>query len=219
MERCKRIRDVLNGGENYLPFFTALSYYLEDREIDKPAWLVDEETQLDILYYVRSRNKPISELIIFTLETIDSEKLTDEALGTIVDLIYRKYYRKWDRQWALLNASYEALHDFDIERKRTPDLTTATESDTKITTDETNTKYAFNSSEPVGTNNKKVETSGTKTNNIVSTHEGGTDSIVESGIKTRTKQELLLQELDVLEKNFFDMLFSDLDSELCLSIY
>lgn len=120
---------------------------------------------------------------------------------------------------------------------------------TTRTSDESNDIYGFNSASPVGDSTAKVETSETTTGSAEAntthnqrTHKGtdtrdttlnhtetksGTDTkkftvnekISRSGRST-TGAELLQKELDFRSKNlFYNMVFDDMDRELCIQIY
>lgn len=120
---------------------------------------------------------------------------------------------------------------------------------TTRTSDESNDIYGFNSASPVGDKTAKVETSETTTGSAEAntthnqrTHKGtdtrdttldhtetksGTDTkkftvneTISRNGRNATGAELLQKELDFRSKNlFYNMVFDDMDRELCIQIY
>lgn len=161
-------------------------------------------------------------------------------INTIIKL---KYYEKWKRLWNTKIANYDALspYDMSVEDELLRDNTTFhdkgnasnTDNATQHSTTEENStengRYGFNSSDSVPVDKSSSEYDGTvatgsngtsdyekwttrdTTNKRTISRKGNTGNI--------TKQELLTEERKVLEWEFWEVVFKDLDSVLCRSKY
>lgn len=123
---------------------------------------------------------------------------------------------------------------FDTTDERTPDLTKTTNGTGSTTTDSETGIYGFNSSDsnPSGTidgnqtdtitDRTETETgtdTSTKTGTITDT-ETGTDTIERSGnIGVTTSQQMLQSEIEIRQYDFFQGIYKDIDSILCLKSY
>ena len=180
-----------------------------------------------------SANKYISPLLKRLYDRTRSAEYPYTALNTqIARLIYNRFAPKWKKIYDALMTEYNPLENYSMVEERTPDLTFEdTENvNTEVTTNrETNasSKYkGFNASDPVtitttdGTDD--VTTSGASEDNEthkVSTHTG-TETLTRSGnIGVTTSQQMLESEFKVRQYDFYKMVYNDIDSILCLSIY
>ena len=131
-----------------------------------------------------------------------------------------------------LMTEYNPLENYSMEEERTPDLsfeeTQNEKSDIKTEreTHATNSYKGFNASDPVVVNktdgNEDVETSGAKLDNEVSktTTHTGSETLTRSGnIGVTTSQQMLESEFKVRQYDFYKMIYNDIDSVLCLSVY
>ena len=122
--------------------------------------------------------------------------------------------------------------DLTEERKVNTDLTTSTEND--VTDSDI---YGFNSGNPnpsgkitrngdvvvTGDADNNVETThttGDADNNVITDKESGTRTIERHGnIGVTTSQQMLQSEFEVRKYDFYKMIYSDIDSILCLKTY
>lgn len=190
----------------------------------------DNYRDLDIEYYVGySADKYISPL---TQKLLDHYNNVDDANGDIAKMIYRRFATKWKKIYDALMTQYNPLENYSMLEERTPELTTnETENvNTKVTTNrETNasSKYkGFNASDPVTittTDGKEdVTTSGASADNETHrvTENTGKETLTRSGnIGVTTSQQMLESEFKVRQYDFYKMVYNDIDSILCLSIY
>lgn len=150
----------------------------------------------------------------------------------LANTIYRRFAVKWKKIYDALMTEYNPLENYSMLEERTPDLTTEeTENvNSEVTTNrETNasSKYkGFNASDPVTITttdgSEDVTTSGASADN--ETHRvienTGTETLTRSGnIGVTTSQQMLESEFKVRQYDFYKMIYNDIDSVLCLSIY
>lgn len=188
-------------------------------------------------YYERLRK--------FIAENEDITQTAEEYVGT---QIRERFKDKWEREYSLLYTStYNPIADYDHtehkvgdnEDKTTYNTTVKDESATETNLTETysggtqNDIYGYNSVVPVGdnksTNNNHTTTVGSpdhntteneskKTGTETDTHDID-ETITKSGRHT-SAAELAEQELDFRNRlKFFDIVFKDIDSIICLEIY
>lgn len=155
------------------------------------------------------------------------------ALNTmIVKVIYNRFAEKWKHIYDALMTEYNPLENYSMEEIRTPDLsfdeTENEKSDIKTSRETTATnKYkGFNADDPVTINKtdgkEDVEISGAKLDNEVSktTTHTGTETLTRAGnIGVTTSQQMLESEFKVRQYDFYKMIYNDIDSVLCLSVY
>lgn len=147
-------------------------------------------------------------------------------------IIYNRFATKWKKIYDALMTSYNPLENYSMEEVRTPNLTTkeTTNENTDINvnreTTASNSYKGFNSDNPVLVNktdgNEDVTTTGAEeVNEIVKESEHkGTETLTRSGnIGVTTSQQMLESEFKVRQYDFYKMIYNDIDSVLCLSIY
>ena len=150
----------------------------------------------------------------------------------LADIVYNRFGVKWKKIYDALMTEYNPLENYSMEEIRTPDLafdeTQNEKSDIKTDreTNATNSYKGFNASDPVVVNKtdgeENVETSGAKLDNEItkSTTHTGTETLTRSGnIGVTTSQQMLESEFKVRQYDFYKMIYNDVDSVLCLSIY
>ncbi len=156
-----------------------------------------------------------------------------DVLNTMIaNLLYNRFATKWKKIYDALTTEYNPLENYSMLEERTPDLTTEETENvkTEVTTErETNasSKYkGFNASDPVTITttdgSEDVTTSGESAKNETSktTEQTGTETLERSGnIGVTTSQQMLESEFKVRQYDFYKMIYNDIDSILCLSIY
>lgn len=193
----------------------------------------DNVPMLDWDYYLGfSADKFISPLQQKMLDSMTDEYTKNDVITDMAKLIYNRFATKWKKIYDALMTEYNPLENYSMVEERTPDLTfEETENvNTEVTTNrETNatSKYkGFNASDPVtitstdGTDD--VTTSGLSADNETTktTTNTGTETLTRSGnIGVTTSQQMLESEFKVRQYDFYKMVYNDIDSILCLSIY
>lgn len=163
------------------------------------SWLTESMADdLDTEYiYLRSGDKSISPL------------LEHSALDKVASIIVMKFGDKWNRLYdAFITQVYNPLENYSMTE------TEKTNSKVKVTSSGKAGTYGFNSDASVPTGESSTET----------TSEGNADDntrqLTRSGnIGVTTSQQMLQSELDLRKWNFANMLYDDVDSICCLSIY
>ena len=159
-------------------------------------------------------------------------KSASDISSIVATLCANRFGDKWKKIYDALMTEYNPLENYSMEEERTPDLTeeeTQNEkSDVKTEreTHATNSYKGFNASDPVVVNKtdgtEDVETSGAKLDNEItkSTTHTGTETLTRSGnIGVTTSQQMLESEFKVRQYDFYKMMYNDIDSILCLSVY
>ena len=156
----------------------------------------------------------------------------DVLSSKLAKFIYRRFATKWKKIYDALMTQYNPLENYSMLEERTPELTTEeTENvNTEVTTNrETNasSKYkGFNASDPVTITttdgSEDVTTSGASADNETRKviENTGKETLTRSGnIGVTTSQQMLESEFKVRQYDFYKMIYNDIDSVLCLSIY
>lgn len=193
---------------------------------------INNDNYIDITedYFIgHSADKYISPLVDKLYSNNDDLDVLSSKLAKI---IYRRFAVKWKKIYDALMTEYNPLENYSMIEERTPELTTEeTENvNTEIITErETNasSKYkGFNASDPVTITttdgSENATTSGASADN--ETHKviesTGTETLTRSGnIGVTTSQQMLESEFKVRQYDFYKMIYNDIDSILCLSIY
>ena len=168
----------------------------------------------------------------FVEKLYDDGKSATEINSFVASIVYNRFGVKWKKIYDALMTQYNPLENYSMEEERTPDLsfeeTQNEKSDIKTEreTSATNSYKGFNASDPVVVNktdgNENVETSGAKLDNEVSktTTHTGSETLTRSGnIGVTTSQQMLESEFKVRQYDFYKMIYNDIDSVLCLSVY
>ncbi len=159
------------------------------------------------------------------------------------------FYDKWKRVYnALVGTQYEILNSYKTKEVRTPNITkqdTSNTTDDNTQKEDTNLQtsneglnqdsiYGFNSEEPVNNNESSrtssVNVTGTGENNKIQTHierkssktnveSGDETTIIEGNKGDNSYQKLIEQELKLRQKDFWSIVFNDIDNLLLLKIY
>ncbi len=188
-------------------------------------------------YYERLRK--------FISENEDITQTAEEYIGT---QIRERFKTKWEREYSLLHSSvYNPIADYehtehrvgDNEDKTTYNTTVKDDGATETNLTETyaggtqNDVYGYNSIAPVGdnrsTNNNQTTTVGSPEHNTTenTSKKTGTETDTHDIDETITKSgrhssasDLLNQEIEFRNRvKFFDIVFKDIDSIVCLEIY
>ena len=193
---------------------------------------INENTKynLNLDYFIGfSADKNIAPLLTKILCKDDDNENLSLVLAKI---IYQRFGVKWNKLYSALNTEYNPLENYSMVETRTPDLTheettnVNTNVTTSRTTNETNAVNGFNANIPTPANatdgSEDVTTTGDADEN--ETHsvktETGTEDLTRSGnIGVTTSQQMLESEFEVRKHDFYKIIYKDIDSLICLSIY
>lgn len=163
------------------------------------SWLTEDmASDLDTEYiYLRSGDKSISPLLEHT------------SLDKVASIIVTKFGDKWNRLYdAFITKTYNPLDNYSMTE------TEKTNSKVKVTSSGKSGTYGFNSDTSVPTGESSTETTSEGNEN------DNNRTLTRSGnIGVTTSQQMLQSELDLRKWNFANMLYDDVDSICCLSIY
>ena len=165
-------------------------------------------------------------------QTRDAESPFTALNTLIVKVIYNRFAEKWKHIYDALMTEYNPLENYSMVEERTPDLTfddtinVNTEVTTERETSAENKYKGFNATDPVLVNqtdgDETTTTTGASADNEthkVTTHTG-TETLTRSGnIGVTTSQQMLESEFKVRQYDFYKMIYNDIDSVLCLSVY
>lgn len=181
----------------------------------------------------------------FISENDDISYTAEEYIGM---QIRHRFKEKWEREYDMLyNSEYNPINDYDHTEQKIGDNTITTTFNTTVKDDgktktnitETHTGttandiYGYNSVNPVGDNKSTVNNTDTtvgnpddntteNTNKKTGTETEGHDideTITKTG-RYASASDLLEKEFDFRNRRkFFDIVFKDIDSIVCLQIY
>ena len=220
------------GGSNTRILNTLLDnsgYYIQE-QLPSYDWYT---STLDFEYlYSHSGDKFISPLVQKLLE--DDNTITTLNLEKLVNVIKNKYIDKWNRLFDVLSEDYNALENYNMYEKETPNITKDkhTETNVEITVSgggsSQSNVFGFNTTSEDGVPNaiasadNSSTTSGETKDNYsdVTDTETGTRELERNGnIGVTSSQQLLEQELEVRKHNIYELMYEDVDSLLTLDIY
>lgn len=173
------------------------------------------EQELEILsseYFAGSRYKRLSSMSAMAYESSPSTFLsvmsTDIALrfGDSFRRVYETYFQ----------GEYNPLHNYDMEEKRSPDLTFETDGDQdfKTTTTSEGKEYGFNSDEGVPVSEATTTSEGDKAenkNHSKTTHKGSETLTRAGNIGVMSTQNLIDQEKALRKFDFWKWVFDTID--------
>lgn len=201
-----------------------------------PIWLSDDRVfPLDLMYHGNiSGGKTISPLIS-SLATVTPANFTsgdNELLSPLVvavaSVCINMFSSNWDKLWGTYIKTYNSLSTFsttentNVEEENTGTTGNTTNSRYDNSNDTNNATYGFNSDTQTPTDTSTDTTEGnttsatTRTDNLKHTFSSDTDK---QGYAGTTPQEMLIKERELLKQQFFNTLFSDLDSVLTIQVY
>ena len=106
-------------------------------------------------------------------------------------------------------STYNPINNYDMEETRTPDLSTGVTASAESKTG----VFGFN-----GTNAKDSASNDGSSNSTTTLT--GTDTLTRKGnIGVTTTQQMITQEIELRKHDFYRIIYSDIDSILCLKIY
>ena len=127
----------------------------------------------------------------------------------IADIIYNRFGAKWKRIYDALYSTYNPIENYNMHEVRTPDLKTAQDTTAKGKTG----IYWFNGS---GARDSASNDATSSTNQSVP----GTETLDRTGnIGVTTSQQMIESEWELRKHDFYQMIYNDIDSLLCLKIY
>ena len=171
---------------------------------------------LDIDYLLQhSSHKYLSSFTQKFYEKVNEDVNT--LFGAIATMVYQRFGVKWKKIWDALNTTYKPLENYSMKDVRTPDITRQIDGNDSISTDAKTGIYGYNSVADVPSSTSE----GTQENENSRTEtETGTETTERTGnIGVTTSQQMLQSEFEVRKYDFYNMMYDDIDSILCLKSY
>ena len=190
--------------------------YGTDDESNPLLWSDLDETALANLsadYYFRSRHKILTTMSRMAYDPDDASRYLS-AMGMEVCLRFGDQFRRvYDTYF---KGTYNPLHNYDMEEKRTPDLSFETDADQdfKSTTTSKGDEYGFNSTDPVPVSESEATTEGTKDynkNHSKTTHKGSETLTRKGNIGVMSTVDLIEQELRLRKFDYWRWVFETID--------
>lgn len=183
----------------------------------------DNKSTLDVDYYLSHSGLKLISNLYCNIERLYPD---DNPLTHLSSIIIERFQDKWLRIYnALILTDYKPLDNYNMVEVETPDLEEhrVTKVDSKVTTNSKINDYGFNSTSPVGVSDNTNTIEGVGDNNKTDdtiTHTGERTLTRSGNIGVTTSQQMLESELKLRAlNNMRDIIFHDVDSVLCLSIY
>lgn len=191
MKRIKpmRIKDVLSIEQG---FFKFINYTIDNFTFP----------QLDLLFLTKYGEREISLIIESLLD--ENQRLSDEKLQVLGDVIRDMFSHSWDSQNAVLTAEYNPLENYYETL-----ATTRNSTNNSITNTDNNT-YAFNSLEAVDKDNTNQTSEGGLNETITQT---------KKGLANGNYSDIVEQALKVKAIRLVDIVFNDIKWFVSLNLY
>lgn len=193
-------------------------------------WDASQSSQLDLEYFGNhSGAKTISPLVRRLLNS--QGELPNDVVKILADMIADKYRIGWQMLWESLQKenAYVPYENYDMyeESHKTSsggDTTEGTDNTNHGKTSNTNLyHYGFNSDERQLSGAETTSDGGSTnvTHNNTETHNSEEDGTLHrhGNIGVTTNQQMIESEIELRMKNFFDIVYSNVDSVLALKIY
>lgn len=135
------------------------------------------------------------------------------TLTSIAVILYQRFGDKWKKIWDAMTTAYNPLENYSMTEKetidytRTPNITTDSGSNGDVS--------AFNED----TFNPSTKTTTKTTETGTDRNAGSKDTTRSGNIGVTTSQQMLESEIEIRQKNFYTMMYNDIDSILCLKTY
>ena len=194
--------------------------------------------ELDYMYLGnRSGDKPSAPLIEKFIELATYDYLNPEQMAMLAGMYYDMYVPQLNKMWEVLNAEYNPLENYSMIENETKEGTntgTVEHAETHSDSASVNTSnaasasvYAFDSATATPTDEQE-STAGTESESSGSRSDTRTDDLAHSeereltrsgNIGTVTAQDMLLQELEIRQHDFYLTAFQFMDKILTIPVY
>lgn len=215
-----KMKDVINGKSLFSHF-------------QNVPWKDDvSDTSLNLVYSTRSADKFISPLISQFIS--DSHPtLSDADLDTIALALEAVFLINWKKLYDSVKAEYDVRDNYDIKTEYsesgnvtdTGSNTRENNSSVTMNGNSNDSSYGFNSSSSVPTDSNTNGQSNVAEENVSNSSTSNRDTTISSNTRKHGNigvmiyPSMLKAEIDVRKWNFFEQVFSDIDSLLTLLCY
>lgn len=187
----------------------------------------ESNSLLDIDYVYRwSGYKSISPLVAHLLS--EDGTMSESGYNTLAGIVWSHFGTPWTKKYNALMTQYAPLENYDMTEEE--DNSIVDDATTHITGDATNnvtsttgsrSVYGYNSSSPVPS---ESDSGSTSTDTDMTTDYDNERTIDRTltrhgNIGVTTSQQMLQSELELRSYKFFEEVYKDIDSILCLMVY
>ena len=213
-----KIIDTFDSENNKNIFY----YLYNNKEEDTLTWLTsDNFSIMDTEYYFGySGEKKISRMFSKLLEYYDNNYET--ALSNLSKVILNKYGKNWDKLYDAIYAEYNPIENYDGYEDETISNDSTTKVKTDMTTQSDNKYFGFNSAGGKDNGSNNVHVTGSDDNNKSNTQGESSRTLHKHGnMGVTTSQQMIESEIDLRSyfKNFYNLIYNDIDSILASSLY
>lgn len=165
---------------------------------------------LDYEYYLQhSGDKYISLLYERMLDAEEKEYITS-AITEMAKMIIVKYYDNWLKLYNSIYADYNPIENYSMVENE------GVNTNTTISSSQDNNRFALGTTSADGSPNDKISSSVTTSGDA----EYNNRELKRSGnIGVTTSQQMIESEIELRKKNFYDIMYNDIDSILCNQLY
>lgn len=181
---------------------------------------------LDVEYlYKRSGNKKVSVMIEnFVLSrglSGDGCPITTKQLNIIINIINSRYYNKWQKEYDTLSLKYDVLNPYKMEINETNDDTLTSSNNKNYADSQSNQGYVTGYDSDVAHKSDSTELSqdGTSSDSYTRSANNARNLSRKGNIGNVTYQKLIEEERRILEWQFADIIFTDIDKLLTRPVY
>lgn len=196
-------------------------------------WITEIASEpLDLVYSTRSSDKWVAPMISSRLDDIKIH-LSSDDLDTIAIAIQTIFGVNWNKLWEAIHEEYKTTENYDIKNdiQETGKIVDAEESDGSVNNssssqgDSADKVFGYNST--VGVDSDSTASTNSDTSEEIRHNERGNQRDTDihtvmhkhGNIGVMIYPSMLKAEIDVRKWNFFEQVFSDIDSILTLSVY
>lgn len=161
--------------------------------------------ELDIDYlFNHSGEKTVTPVVEFLFKKYGGYLEQTTFVNKIIEMLQAKFYNNWLKTYQALMSQYNPIHNYNMSERE--DVAS------KVTTSSAASTYGFDNQNSVPTDENRVTTQGDADENV--------RNLVRSGnIGVTTNQAMIEAELELRKKNYYEMIYRDIDSLLVLRIY
>jgi hypothetical protein len=185
--------------------------------------------ELDTMFFSDFGTKQISPLIGTFLISTNTDILSDSQRLALATMVKAKFLENWTKRFSAISASYDAYKNINLSETESEDedstiARTGTVSDSGSQSSTVSNKiYGFDSVDGVPSSSGvgSGTDSNIQTNNLTdTTGKNVARSKTKIGVDGATSsQELIEKEIELRKWNYFDSIFSDISSVLCIPLY
>lgn len=232
---CTKLKDITPNPEEFGIFEfmrrenTEMGVFLNSICGENGLYIPDF-VNIDVEYiYNHSGEKSLSGLVKTFLQkwnkNVDTQyPLTVKNFESISAVIRARFLRKWKQLWDTLVLEYDVLNPFDVKFSDKTVRDHMTSTDKRNYSDSEDGKgftYGYNDTTPDGSpvDRSQGSSQGESGSEYTRDSEYERETHRQGNIGNITRQQLIRQQRELLQYQFFDTVFADVDKVLTINIY